>query len=72
MDSTPMTSLERVPVQIYVDSEAASVAVAERIAALIRTNHETGKPTVLGLATGHTPVNVYRELARQHAEELLS
>ncbi len=69
MDSAPMTSLERVPVKIFVDSEAAAIAVAERIAALIRTNHEASKPTVLGLATGHTPVNVYRELARQHAEE---
>jgi len=62
-------SVERVPVRIYEDSEKASAAVAARIAELIRRRSAEGKAAVLGLATGHTPVNVYRELARLHKDE---
>ncbi|HEY8965318.1 MAG TPA: glucosamine-6-phosphate deaminase, partial [Candidatus Methylacidiphilales bacterium] len=50
----------------------ASKAAAHEIAALIRERNEEGRPTVLGLATGSTPVGVYRELIRLHKEEGLS
>ena len=39
------------------------------IADTIRTNNAPDRNTVLGLATGHTPVGVYRELIRLHQEE---
>jgi glucosamine-6-phosphate deaminase len=39
------------------------------MAELIRSRAAEGRPCVLGLATGHTPVNVYRELIRMHREE---
>jgi len=61
--------MERVPVRIFEDSKSAAAAVAKRIADRIRAGVAAGKPTVLGLATGNTPVNVYGELARMHAEE---
>jgi glucosamine-6-phosphate deaminase len=64
-----MSNIERVPVKVYEDDKGASRAVAARIAACIRRKAAEGKQAVLGLATGHTPVNVYRELARMHAEE---
>jgi glucosamine-6-phosphate deaminase len=60
---------EQAPVRIFADDKQASEAVAERIAELIRTKTATGESTVLGLATGHTPVNVYLELIRLHREE---
>ncbi|MBN1844049.1 MAG: glucosamine-6-phosphate deaminase [Sedimentisphaerales bacterium] len=60
---------ERIPVQIYADDKRASQAVARRIARLIRSKAARGESTVLGLATGHTPVNVYRELIRMHRAE---
>ena len=65
-------SVEKLPVHIFVDNNQASIAVAQRIATLIRTRAKQGKKAVLGLATGHTPINVYRELIRMHREENLS
>ena len=62
-------STERIPVKIYHDNVLASRAVAQRIAQIIRMRAAAGKKAVLGLATGHTPVNVYRELIRMHREE---
>ncbi|MGH7617571.1 MAG: glucosamine-6-phosphate deaminase, partial [Gemmatimonadaceae bacterium] len=46
--------------------------VAMRIATLIRERNAAGETTVLGLATGSTPIGVYRELIRMHEEGDLS
>jgi glucosamine-6-phosphate deaminase len=46
--------------------------VARRIAELVRERTAAGRTTVLGLATGSTPIGVYRELIRMHREEGLS
>ena len=46
--------------------------MAAEIAALIRDRAAEGRPCVLGLATGSTPVGVYGELVRLHQEEGLS
>jgi glucosamine-6-phosphate deaminase len=46
--------------------------VANRIATLIRERTAAGESTVLGLATGSTPIGVYRELIRMHRNEGLS
>jgi len=62
-------SAERLPVRIFVDDRAACVAVARRVADCIRRRNAEGRRAVLGLATGHTPINVYRELVRLHREE---
>ena len=67
-----MDSPERIPTQVFDDHEPLARAVAQRIAGLIRSRGTTGKPVVLGLATGSTPVGVYRELIRLHREEGLS
>src|SRR5690606_36723240 len=66
------TRFEKVPVSVYPDPEAASLAVAGRIADLIRNKQEKGEQAILGLATGATPVDVYAELVRMHREEGLS
>jgi len=60
---------EKVPVRIYDKAEAASKGVAGEMARLISERNAEGRTTVLGLATGHTPLGVYRELARLHREE---
>jgi len=65
-------SHERIPTYIFADSEKASKAVAQEIAALIRQKTKENKPTVLGLATGSSPKKVYQELIRMHKEEGLS
>lgn len=66
------TRFEKVPVSVYPDQIAASVHVANRIASIIREKQSKGEVAVLGLATGATPVDVYKELIRQHREEGLS
>ncbi|HUU93311.1 MAG TPA: glucosamine-6-phosphate deaminase [Phycisphaerae bacterium] len=60
---------EHVPVRICRDDKAASRAVAREIAELITEHNADDRPTVLGLATGHTPLNVYKELARLNDAE---
>src|SRR5580698_5468482 len=66
------TRYEKLPVTVYADQGTASSAVAGRIAALIRSKESKGEKTVLGLATGVTPIGVYAELVRLHQEEGLS
>ncbi len=66
------TRFEKLPVTVYDDPKTASVAVAGRIAALIRSKQEANQLAILGLATGVTPVRVYAELVRLHREEGLS
>jgi glucosamine-6-phosphate deaminase len=64
--------LEKIRTIIVEDHEELGVLVADRIAAVIRERNAAGKPAVLGLATGSTPIGVYRELVRRHKEEGLS
>jgi glucosamine-6-phosphate deaminase len=59
----------RVPTLLFPNSTAASKYVAREIDKLIRARNAANKPTVLGLATGSTPVGLYRELIRLHKEE---
>jgi len=66
------TRYEKLPVSVYSDEQTASVEVAKRIASLIISKQEKGEQAVLGLATGATPVKVYKELIRLHKEEGLS
>lgn len=69
--STPaaFTRLERIPVRILEDHQAIAAEVAGRIAVLMRRHAADGRSTVLGLATGSTPVGIYRELIRMHRDE---
>jgi glucosamine-6-phosphate deaminase len=66
------TRYEKLPVIVYPDPAIASKNVAARIATLIKNKQAAGEKTVLGLATGATPVGVYKELIRLHREEGLS
>ena len=60
---------ERVPVRVMPDHDSIAAEVAGRIAALLRDRAADGHRAVLGLATGSTPVGVYRELIRLHQDE---
>jgi glucosamine-6-phosphate deaminase len=62
-------SNENLPVVIVDDYDDIARLVAGRIETLIRTRQAAGEHAVLGLATGSTPVGVYRELIRLHREE---
>ncbi len=58
----------KIPTLVFPNSAQASRHVALIIESLIRQNNSANRPTVLGLATGSTPVGLYRELIRLHQE----
>ncbi|MGQ0812847.1 MAG: glucosamine-6-phosphate deaminase [Gemmatimonadota bacterium] len=64
-----MPPTERVPVVVVEQYDDIARLVASRIATLIRTKRAAGEKTVLGLATGSTPIGIYRELIRMHRED---
>jgi glucosamine-6-phosphate deaminase len=66
------TQRERIPTFVLDEHEDIAHVVASRIATLIRQKDAAGTRAVLGLATGSTPIGVYRELIRLHREEGLS
>ena len=63
---------ERIRTVIVDDHDDIGRLVARRIAEVIRAKAAAGGRAVLGLATGSTPIGVYRELIRLHREEGLS
>jgi glucosamine-6-phosphate deaminase len=68
----PHTALERIQTVVVDDHADIARLVAARIAAVIRERTAGGGRAVLGLATGSTPIGVYRELIRMHRDEGLS
>ena len=63
---------EHIPLAVFPSSQEASRAVAQDIAALIRSRQAEKRTAVLGLATGSTPLGLYAELVRMHKKEGLS
>jgi len=70
--SQPGARLEKIPTVVLESHEALSRTIARRIATVIAERRSAGARPVLGLATGSTPIGVYRELIRMHREEGLS
>lgn len=67
-----LKNLEKIPVRIWESSEEASLHVAKSVALAIRQKQQDRDKIVLGLATGSSPIAVYKELVRMHKEEGLS
>lgn len=65
-------SVEKIPVDIFDNAEQGSKHIAESIALAIRRKQQLGQTIVLGLATGSSPIKVYKEWIRMHNEENLS
>src|SRR6201993_1954032 len=61
----------KIPTLVFPTSAQASQHVALMIESLIRQNNSAGRPTVLGLPTGSTPLGLYRALIRLHKEAQL-
>lgn len=70
--NTISTEIEKIPLTIFNQQDEGSVYVAKEIANLIREKNSKGQNTVLGLATGTSPLRIYQELIRFHREEGLS
>ena len=64
--------MQKIPVRVFSNKLMAAAKLAAETAALIRSHDAAGKQTVLGLATGRTPIFYYNELIRLHQKEGLS
>jgi glucosamine-6-phosphate deaminase len=60
---------ERIPVVIADAYGDIARQIGRRIAEIVRERASDGTGAVLGLATGSTPIGIYRELIRLHREE---
>jgi len=67
-----LKSLEKIQVRIWEDQTTCSKHIAQSIALAIKQKQQEGEQIVLGLATGSSPISIYRELVRLHKEEKLS
>src|SRR5712671_6822785 len=61
-------SRERVPL-VIVEYDEIARTIARRIADIIKERRREGGHAVLGLATGSTPIGIYRELIKMHRDE---
>ncbi|MDY8135139.1 glucosamine-6-phosphate deaminase [Aquimarina sp. 2201CG5-10] len=66
------TKFEKIHSEVFSDSSNASKLVAHEIAGLIKQKQDEGKPCVLGLATGSSPIKVYEELVNLYRSGDLS
>jgi len=69
LEGKAFQALEKIKTRVCESDIKATRLVAGIIAQTLRENNHAGKTTVFGLATGNTPVNVYRELIRMHRDE---
>jgi glucosamine-6-phosphate deaminase len=70
--SSSTTRFEKIHTVIFDDKKTAEFLVAEEIKKLIEKNNKKNKKTVLGLATGSSPVGVYNQLIDFHKNDKLS
>ena len=62
----------KLPTRIFNNSQTASKWAAEEISILIKQKQKQNKKCVLGLATGSSPKEIYKQLIKLHKEEGLS
>lgn len=55
---------EKIHAEVFSTSEEISRLIAKEIANTIKLRANEGKPCVIGLATGSSPISIYLELIR--------
>jgi len=60
---------ERIRTVVVGEYDAIARLIAGRMAEIIRRENRAGRHAVLGLATGSTPIGIYRELIRLHRDD---
>lgn len=63
---------EKIPVDIFKESEAASLLVAENVAETIKKRARKNQPCVLALSASSVAIQVYEELVKMHKKGELS
>ncbi len=64
-----LSRYEKLPVEIFEEAEMAARIVAREIIEAMLQKQQEGKPFVLGISGGVSPVPVYEELVRYHKQE---
>ncbi len=64
--------VEQIKTTIWPDARKGSIHIAQVIAQAIKEKAAKGENILLGLSTGNSPVQVYKELVRMHKEDGLS
>ncbi|MGH7751236.1 MAG: 6-phosphogluconolactonase, partial [Gemmatimonadales bacterium] len=67
-----MVAVDPIQTEVLEDHRVLAGTVGGRIAELIQSRRRENRTVVLGLATGSTPLGVYRELIRLHQAGKLS
>ncbi|MGI6573041.1 MAG: glucosamine-6-phosphate deaminase [Fermentimonas sp.] len=67
-----LARFEKLPLVIHEESRKASRKIAKNIVKEMKKKEQTGKPFVMGISGGTSPLEVYEELVRQHREEQVS
>ncbi|NNC88726.1 MAG: glucosamine-6-phosphate deaminase [Akkermansiaceae bacterium] len=67
-----MSTAPSPPARVFPTLDDACLALAAETAELVRSRAAEGRPAVLGLPTGSTPLPFYRELVRLHRAADLS
>ena len=67
-----LSRYEKLPIEIYEEPDMAARTVAKEIIEEMLQKQQEGKPFVLGISGGASPVPVYDELVRHHKEEGVS
>ena len=67
-----LRKFEKLNTKIFEGSDEGSLWIALQVANLIKEKAKRNEMCVLGLATGSSPIGVYRQLVRMHREEELS
>ena len=70
--SSSTTRYEKIHTLIFDKRKDAEYLVAQEILDLVKENNKKNKKTVLGLATGSSPIGVYKNLIQLHEEEKVS
>ncbi len=67
-----LSRFEKLPVAIFEESGRAAKKIAKDIVTEMKAKQQEGKPFVLGISGGNSPLPVYEELVRYHKEEGVS
>ena len=67
-----LSRYEKLAIEIYEESQSAARNVAEEIVQEMLQKQHEGKPFVLGISGGASPIPVYEELVRHHKEKGVS
>lgn len=72
LEQTMISRFEKIPTNIFDTSDNAAEAIASTIASDIKSKQEEGKPYLMALPGGQTPIQIFKTLIELHQKDKLS